>query len=208
MSSFVVAAWLAGWYGSDDTPFFFWPFVILPGGVAQFIAAFYCLAARDTLASVMHMIWGAFWISLSVLYLLMSVGVVATVARYTANPALAIWLLSLCVLTYMGAAVSYVRNWVLFLTLALLGTAALLGGIGWFTASKGLIVTAAYFIVVSDATALYRVFTYLLVEAYGDTLTVGKRDMILPRYRTTGMASMITAGYKEALHEPGVIKGN
>ena len=56
-ATFIVAAWMAGWYGSATTPDFLFPFAALFGGLAQFVAGMWSYRARDVLATAMHGTW-------------------------------------------------------------------------------------------------------------------------------------------------------
>ena len=60
-ATFIVAAHMAGWYGSTATPGYLFPFAFFFGGVAQFTAGMWAYRARDAVATAMHGMWGAFW---------------------------------------------------------------------------------------------------------------------------------------------------
>lgn len=67
-STIIVATWITRWWGDADSPKIFFPFVGLWGGLAQFLAGLYGIAARDTLVSVVNTIWGSFWMAIGILY--------------------------------------------------------------------------------------------------------------------------------------------
>ena len=69
-STWITASWIANWWGSESSPTIFFPFVAFWGGLGQFIAGLYGYAARDVLVTVVHVLWGSFWMSIGVLYLL------------------------------------------------------------------------------------------------------------------------------------------
>lgn len=69
-STFITATYIARWWGNEDSPLIFFPFVAFWGGLGQFVAAFFGYAARDTLVTVIHALWGSFWMSIGLLYLL------------------------------------------------------------------------------------------------------------------------------------------
>ncbi len=69
-ATFMVAAYMAGWYGDTNTPLYLFPFAATFGGIAQFAAGMWAIRARDGLATAMHGMWGAFWIAYGILYLL------------------------------------------------------------------------------------------------------------------------------------------
>src|SRR5437763_8803883 len=69
-STFVVAANLAGWYGTSTSGQHLFPFALAFGGIAQFAAAMWAYRARDAIATAMHGMWGSFWIAYGILQLL------------------------------------------------------------------------------------------------------------------------------------------
>jgi succinate-acetate transporter protein len=69
-STWITASWIAGWWGDASSPTIFFPFVAFWGGLAQFIAGLYGYPARDVLVTVVHVLWGSFWMSIGFLYLL------------------------------------------------------------------------------------------------------------------------------------------
>jgi hypothetical protein len=69
--------------------------------------------------------------------------------------------------------------------------------------------------IVSCFTALWRVFSFLLTEAWPEAFIPGQRDL-LPRFSnipggarviSPGMTEMFQRGFKYPKYEPGVIKG-
>ncbi|KAK5206558.1 hypothetical protein LTR72_012510, partial [Exophiala xenobiotica] len=69
-STWITASFIARWWGNETSPTLFFPFVTFWGGLGQFIAGFFGYAARDTLVTVIHVLWGSFWMSIGLLYLL------------------------------------------------------------------------------------------------------------------------------------------
>lgn len=69
-STWITAAYVAKWWGNEQSPTIFFPFVAFWGGLGQFIAGLFNYAARDTLVTVVHVLWGSFWMSIGLLYLL------------------------------------------------------------------------------------------------------------------------------------------
>jgi succinate-acetate transporter protein len=67
-STFIVASWIAGWWGNSESPLIFFPFVAFWGGLSQFIAGLMGYKARDVLVTVINTMWGAFWMSIGLLY--------------------------------------------------------------------------------------------------------------------------------------------
>lgn len=69
-STFITSMFIAEWWGNEKSPLIFFPFVAFWGGLGQFIAGIFGYAARDTLVTVIHVLWGSFWMSVGLLYLL------------------------------------------------------------------------------------------------------------------------------------------
>jgi succinate-acetate transporter protein len=69
-STWITATWIARWWGDESSPTIFFPFVAFWGGLGQFNAGLFGYAARDTLITVIHVLWGSFWMSVGLLYLL------------------------------------------------------------------------------------------------------------------------------------------
>jgi succinate-acetate transporter protein len=69
-STWITASYIAHWWGTESSPTIFFPFVAFWGGLGQFIAELYGFAARDVLVTVIYVLWGSFWMSIGLLYLL------------------------------------------------------------------------------------------------------------------------------------------
>lgn len=67
-STWIIGSYLAGWWGNEESPTIFFPFVAVWGGLGQFIAGFLGYHARDILITVFHVLWGAFYISFGLLF--------------------------------------------------------------------------------------------------------------------------------------------
>jgi uncharacterized protein len=67
-STWITASWIARWWGNDESPTIFFPFVAFWGGLAQFIAGIHGFQARDVLVTVINTMWGSFWMSIGLLY--------------------------------------------------------------------------------------------------------------------------------------------
>src|SRR5215467_12303640 len=68
-ATFLISAHYAGWYGNAASIFFLAPFIIVFGGLAQFIAGIWAYRARDGMATALHGLWGSFWIAFGFLAL-------------------------------------------------------------------------------------------------------------------------------------------
>src|SRR5919205_4687252 len=99
-ATFIVAANLAGWYGTPHSPLYLAPFAATFGGVAQFLAGMWAYRARDGVATAMHGMWGSFWIGYGILQLLLSTHVLHTGG--TLDHALGFWFIALAAMTFSG----------------------------------------------------------------------------------------------------------
>jgi succinate-acetate transporter protein len=108
-STFIVAANLAHWYGTPDTPLFLFEFATFFGGVAQFAAGMWAYKARDGLATAMHGMWGAFWMGWGLLNLLLATGTLkVTDPNFLAG--FGYWFIALGAITFMGAIAAMAEN--------------------------------------------------------------------------------------------------
>ena len=108
-STFIVAANLAHWYGTPETPLFLFPLAAFFGGLAQFLAGMWSYRARDAIATAMHGMWGAFWMGWGLLQLLVVTGLLK-VTDPNFLPAFGYWFIALGVITLMGAIAASVEN--------------------------------------------------------------------------------------------------
>src|SRR5919199_969068 len=69
-ATFIVTAYLVGWYGKATSPALIFPFATAAGGIAQGAAALWAYRARDGLATAIHGIWAAFWLGYGTLNLM------------------------------------------------------------------------------------------------------------------------------------------
>jgi len=101
-STFITAAWIAGWYGDSESPLIFFPFVAFWGGLSQFIAGLLGFLARDVLVTVINTMWGAFWMSIGLLYAFVAAGAIPAHSIDTHFPELAAWFVVLTAFTWSG----------------------------------------------------------------------------------------------------------
>ncbi|HET7589662.1 MAG TPA: acetate uptake transporter [Solirubrobacterales bacterium] len=174
-ATFIVAAHLAGWYGSDKSGEFLFPFAAMFGGLAQFLAGMWAYKARDAVATAMHGMWGSFWLAYGILNLLVAVG--AYTLPVGEFPELGFWFVALGVITGIGAiaAVAESLGLVTVLTTLAVGSGFLavhyLTGVGWWETAGGWILIA------SSVAAAYTAGAMMLESAWGRVvLPLGKVD--------------------------------
>jgi succinate-acetate transporter protein len=195
-ATFIVAAHMAGWYGSTTTDLYLAPFAAFFGGLAQFLAGMWAYKARDGLATAMHGTWGAFWMAFGLLFLLAAMGAI-TIPTGT-FPALGYWFIVLAVVTWVGTIAALAENLSLTGVLGFLALGSTLAAI-YYLAGGGtdLLWAAGYSFVVSSVIALYTASGLIFQSVFGrEVLPLGSLRMV-PR------APRMAVG----LGEPGVIHG-
>jgi uncharacterized protein len=185
-ATFIVAAHLAGWYGTEESPAFLFPFAAMFGGLAQFLAGMWAYKARDGIATAMHGMWGSFWLAYGLLNLLVAVGVYKIPTG--SFPELGYWFLALAAITALGALAAVAESISLLAVLSSLaiGSAFLaihyLTGTGWWETAGGWILIA------SAVAATYTAGAMMLEGAWGRVvLPLGKpeREANVPGARMT-----------------------
>jgi hypothetical protein len=201
-ATFMVSAYLAGWYGGPTTPEILFPFAAAFGGLAQFLAGMWAYRARDGLATAMHGMWGAFWIAWGVLQLLGATGTIHLPTSGAFTP-FAYWFIVLAVITGFGTIAAVGENLSLTSVLAVLTVGAgllavhyLVGGLGWQHA-------AGWVLLASSFLAVYTAGAMMIAGAWGRTV------LPLGEYRKSanmpGGRPMRPLEYE--LGEPGVRQG-
>ncbi len=174
-ATFMVAAHMAGWYGTSYTPMLLFPFVALFGGLAQFLAGMWAYKARDGLATAMHGTWGSFWMAYGFLYLLAALGYVTIPAGAIVFQELAFWFVVLAVTTWAGTWAAFAENASMALFLAFLAAGSTLSAIGFMYGLPTVNLAAAYCFIVSAIIAWYTATALLLNSTFGrEVLSLGK----------------------------------
>lgn len=127
-ATFMVAANLAGWYGTPLSGVYLLPFAAMFGGIAQFAAGLWAYKARDALATAMHSMWGDFCLAYGLLWLLVATHDITLPAGKF--PELAFWFFPLAAITASGAIASIGQNLGITATLTTLAVGAALLGVG------------------------------------------------------------------------------
>jgi succinate-acetate transporter protein len=165
VSTFMVSANLAGWYGSNDTPLVLFPFALAFGGIAQLLAAMWSFKARDALASAVHGAWGSFWIGYGIYLLLVAVHVLpGPTATRIAGAGFGYWFIGLAAVTFSGMLAAFAKNLALTSVLATLFAGSALLAIGLVVPLQFLVPIGAIVLVASAVLAWYTA-TAMLLEA-------------------------------------------
>ncbi|USW57778.1 hypothetical protein Slin15195_G110970 [Septoria linicola] len=148
--------------------------------------------------------WGAFWMSIGLLYLLVATGQLEPHSIYTQFPELASWFVVLAAFTWSGAVAACARDLIIAALLFCLAIGTTIACC-LFSSGNGThagIKVAAYFWMASSLLAWWRVTVYLIEEAYGGDSPVTR---FFPIFRTPmeKRAPLVISG----LGEPGVKRG-
>jgi succinate-acetate transporter protein len=202
-ATFMVTAYLVGWYGKPTSPLLIFPFATAAGGIAQGAAALFAYKARDGLATAVHGIWAAFWLGYGFLNFMIALKLIPAPAPGAAVPELGYWMWGLAAVTLVGMIASLGESLALTAVLgplwvgvAFLGVFYTLGGTGWEK-------VGGYITMASAFTAFYTASAMMLASAFGRViLPVGK-------YRKEANVPGGTHTYpiQFALGEPGVKQG-
>lgn len=170
-ATFMVAANLAGWYGTKTaTPLFLFPFAAILGGVAQFTAGVWAYRARDVLATAMHGTWGSFWIAYGLFWWL--------VANHTITPptgstfvAFGYWFIVLAAITFSGSMAALARGkGGMFSVLGTLTAGSILLAIAYLIGSSLLIMWGGWVLVASAVLAWYTATAMMMLATTGRTV--------------------------------------
>jgi succinate-acetate transporter protein len=152
-ATLMVGAWQAGWYGSPTTPGVIWPFALFFGGLAQLVAAFYALRARDTVAVAAHATWGSFWLGWGVFQALVTGGIVPAIGLGTVNEGFAFWFIVLGSITIMAALGAMAHNIGVAAVLWTLAAGSCLTAAGFYAGSLNTLRAGGVLFVISAAIA-------------------------------------------------------
>jgi succinate-acetate transporter protein len=167
-ATFIVAAHLAGWYGTRQSPEYLFPFAAAFGGLAQFAAGMWAFRARDGLATAMHGMWGSFWIAYGVLNLLVATGSL-TVPQGTFTE-LGYWFLVLAVITGLGTIAALRDNLAFTAVLGVLTVGAAFAAVYYLTGIGSWETAAGWVLIASAVLAAYAAGALMIAAAWGRTV--------------------------------------
>jgi succinate-acetate transporter protein len=174
-ATFMVTAYLVGWYGKATSPLLIFPFATAAGGIAQGAAALWAYKARDGLATGVHGIWAAFWLGYGFLNFMIALKLIPAPGAHAAVPELGYWFFALAAVTLACCLASLGENLGVTVVLApltvgvaLLGVFYMVGGTGWEKAG-------GYVTMASAFTAFYTATAMVFASTFGRTiLPLGK----------------------------------
>lgn len=200
-ATFMVAAHIAGWYGTSASPVYLFPFAAMFGGVAQFAAGMWAYRARDAVATAVHGMWGSFWVAYGILFLLVAAGdIVVPGGKF---PELAFWFFPLAAITASCAIASAGGNLGVMATLSSLAAGAGLLGVGYLVGGTGWLHTGAWVLIASSICAFYTGSAMMFQASFG--------RVVLPLGESERAANVPGARHMHAIEyaggEPGVKQG-
>ena len=203
-ATFMVALHLTGVYGGAKTNGELWPFAATFGGVAQFMAGMWAFRVRDTVATAMHGMWGAFWIAFGIFNVLVMWGKLPDhPAGSVSDPAFAMWFWTLAAITVAGALAAFAESFALFTVLGLLTGGSTLLAIGLSVGSTGWVKVAGWVLVASAIAAWYVATAMMLLTGAGKVvLPLGK-----PKKEANVPGGQPVKPIELEWAEPGVKKG-
>jgi succinate-acetate transporter protein len=168
--------WFAGAWGTEKDSGAFFPFLLFFGGFGQLAAALWSYRARAAAAAALHGSWAAFWLGLSLVYLLATVHSLTVPARGAGWQSLGQWLIYMAVISLTTAVAALARSPFGFVAQATLTAGAALAAAGLLAPSPGLqhaggwvLVAAAVLAIVAGATLMLGLAVEEPVEyAHGD----------------------------------------
>jgi uncharacterized protein len=194
-ATFMVAANMAHWYGSEASVLYLFPFAAVFGGLAQFLAGMWAFRARDGVATAMHGMWGSFWMSYGILYLLVAAGKIAI--PNGAWPELGYWFIVLAAITWVGAVAAGAESRSLATVLTFLAAGSTTAAVGQISGQAWLMTLSGYLFIIAAVAAWYTASALMLSEAFGhEVWGIGKT-------RHVREMPPVTIG----VGEPGVMKG-
>ncbi len=203
IATFMVTAYLVGWYGSATSPGLIFPFAAAAGGVAQGAAALWAYKARDGLATAVHGIWAAFWLGYGFLQLLIALKVLPTPAPHAAVPELGYWFYPLAAVTLTAGVASLAESLALSAVLFPLAVGAALLGVFYTVGGTTWEYLGGYFTMASAFTAFYAASAMMLAS------TSGRVILPLGKFRRSANTPGEQPAYpiQFELGEPGVKQG-
>jgi succinate-acetate transporter protein len=194
-ATFIVATYLAGWYGGNNVPYFLFPFAAFFGGLAQFLAGMWSYRARDGLATAMHGMWGSFWMAYGLLYFLAATGAVTLPTGPFVE--LGFWFIVLAAVTWVGAWAALAVSGALASVLGFLAAGSTVMLIAQISGSGALTIIAGWLFIISAVIAWYTASALMLNGTFG-------RE-VLPLFEP--MRHREAPEVVEGIGEPGVTHG-
>ena len=177
----VYGLWFAGVWGTEHDPSSFIPFLLFFGGFGQLGAALWGYRARNAVVAALHGSWAAFWIGLSLIYLLATTHTIHVPARGAHWGSLGQWLIYMSIVTGTTALAALARSVAGFVSQATLTAGAAFAAAGLLDASAGLDTAGGALFVAAAVLSFYAGAALMVDATYGArVLPVGRAPQPQP----------------------------
>jgi succinate-acetate transporter protein len=164
---FVYGLWFARVWGTENDASAFFPFLLFFGGFGQLGAALWGYRARNAVVAALHGSWAAFWLGISLIYLLATTHTITVPARGAPWGSLGQWMIYMSVITATTALAVLARSVAGFVAQATLTAGAAFAAAGLIDGSPGLETVAGWIFVAASVLSFY-VGAALMVDATYD----------------------------------------
>lgn len=201
-ATFIVGAYWAGLYSPGATLPLLLPFVAIFGGLTQLLAGMWSFRARDGLGTILHGLWGSFWMAYGLFYFLVARGLIGTPAGTpstvptAAFSELGFWFVALAAISWVITVASSARNIALLVTVGLLSLSATIAAIAYLAGSTSLVSIAGWIMFIGGIVAWYTGSAVLLNHSFS--------RVVLPLGRSNRPVERNVLD--SALDEPGVAR--
>jgi succinate-acetate transporter protein len=168
-ATLLVGSNLAHWWGGPTSATLVFPFAMMLGGLAQFVAGIWAYRARDGLATAMHGIWGTFWLAFGLYQWLAATHVLPAVSS-PVDVGFGMWFVALGAITAMGALAALATSLGLFAVLGPLAAGSIFAAVGYIGGYGWTLTVAGWLFVFSAGFAWYLASAMMLEGAFGRTL--------------------------------------
>jgi len=163
----IYGSWFAAGWGTEKDTGAFFPFLLFFGGFGQLAAALWSYRARAAASAALHGSWAAFWLGVSLIYLLATVHSITVPGRGLEWQSLGQWMIYMAVISWTTAFASLARSPVGFIAQGTLGTGAAFAAAGLLTPSAGLEHVAGWLFVAAGTIGFYVGAALMLDAVYG-----------------------------------------
>lgn len=162
ISTFIVAVGLAGGFTGFARQEYVLSFATIFGGLALLLASMWAFRARDALSTIVHGVWGFFYMGFGALFLVSARGFIA--APTLQFIALGYWFVPLAIVTFSAAVAATRVSLAMFSTLFLLGLGASIAAVGFFSGLAAVLIASGWVLIFASLAAWWTA-TGLLFEA-------------------------------------------
>jgi succinate-acetate transporter protein len=138
--------------------------------LAQLVAGFYALRARDAVAAAVHGTWGAFWLGWGLLQALVVAGVATAIPLGATNPSFAMWFVVLTAVTLMAALAAMGQNLGVSAVLWSLAAGSALTAAGFWAGSLNVVRAGGVLFVISAGIAWLVASAMMFAGSFGRTI--------------------------------------